>query len=1093
MCPNTEDNQSLQITIDFDTPKWPDQSLFPLNLKALSRTVRSVVYTDIEESSEYIIITGFTSLSNLIDLFGTKDFKSNRLVRILIGFEPNIKGRKKYPRLGLDKEIKDYWLKRGLSIMQGGAVMHLIDKINRGLLEFRFRDKLHAKIYVGDQFAVMGSSNFSNNGLASQEEANIRVKNNYTNPFEQQQYKDIKLIADSYYEDSEPYNEKVIDLLRNLISKASWEEALARAIAEVLEGNWLNEYKDIISKLERTRLWPTQWKGLAQAISILQSHSNVLIADPTGAGKTKLCTSVVLSLQHWLYDIGKNYRTESVIVCPPLVLEKWGREFKAFNRINHTQISHGLLSNSTGQNRKKLIEDLNLANILVIDEAHNYLSSESNRTNLIKDNRADYKILVTATPISRKVEDILRLIDLLDVDNLTDIDFINYQELVLKPYLRNKPENIRNLRKFISKFTVRRTKKGLNKEIEKDEKSYHNNLGATCKFPKQRELTYSTTESKKDKEIVHEINELSKQIKGITYLTRFNKPKFEVSSEDTLRSIIQQRLHGSKQLSIYVIRARLRSSKVALVEHIEGSKKAMEEFEFDGKNNDSGDKLGVLRKILESGELPSIYQKFKKEYFPDWLTDIEAYQQACQREYDIYNKISQLAKKLSNSRELGKVAEMALISAHHDKILAFDSTVITLYYFRKLFLEHYPEKEILVASGSETDAGSQKIMEYYRLESEHNGKCIALCSDKMSESVDLQKASCVFLLDTPSVLRVVEQRIGRADRMDSMHAAIDIYWPVDSEEYAMKTDERLFATNEMVEQIYGANFDLPEALKERRFEQLNSTKDMIREFKEFVDKDESWTGIHDSFQFIVDLKEGKTALIKEELYEQFRNVSSEVKTKVSFIKCESNWCFIALRGGKNKSPRWYFIDGQNDIHTDYPDVCQHLREGLSGESVSIPWDQDSLRQYIVFFRTKERELLPPKKKRALEVVEYILIMKLKNKKIDADIKVSYQEMLNAIMGKSNEVFDYERLAEEWIQILQPILKRKRELLRRKKTILNLASLKNDYKEIQFEPDQLSEMIEGCILGEDIDKRIAACIIGISNNTLQQTSEGEEQF
>ncbi|RZJ81535.1 MAG: hypothetical protein EOO47_03915 [Flavobacterium sp.] len=59
-----------------------------------------------------------------------------------------------------------------------------------------------------------------------------------------------------------------------------------------------------------------------------------------------------------------------------------------------------------------------------------------------------------------------------------------------------------------------------------------------------------------------------------------------------------------------------------------------------------------------------------------------------------------------------------------------------------------------------------------------------------------------------------------------------------------------------------------------------------------------------------------------------------------------------------------------------------------------------------------------------------------------------------------------------------MLKFKRETNRRKKIILNLANLKNSYKEINLEIEQLFDMLEQCILGEDIDKRIAACIIGV---------------
>lgn len=91
---NGETNKPIQTFIDFDSPRWPEQKLFPLNIKSQDRAVQQVVYPDIEHSTEYIIITGFTSLSNLIDLFGSKDFNKNRIVKILIGFEPNIKGRK---------------------------------------------------------------------------------------------------------------------------------------------------------------------------------------------------------------------------------------------------------------------------------------------------------------------------------------------------------------------------------------------------------------------------------------------------------------------------------------------------------------------------------------------------------------------------------------------------------------------------------------------------------------------------------------------------------------------------------------------------------------------------------------------------------------------------------------------------------------------------------------------------------------------------------------------------------------------------------------------------------------------------------------
>lgn len=1071
-----------QIQINFDTHRWPEQEHFPLNLAAHKRTVQSIVYEDISQSEEYLILTGFTSLSNLIDFFGSQEFEMLKKVRILIGFEPNMRGRKKYPIVKLDKEIKEYWIKKGLSVMLGGAVMNLIEKINRKEIQFKFKDRLHAKLFVGDNYAVLGSSNFSKNGLNDQDEANIRVCKN--DDHEQKQYNDIKLIGESYWEDSVDYNQKIIELLQNLIQQVTWEEALARAISEILEGEWLESYREILEKLQNAKLWPTQWKGLAQAMTILQSQSNVLIADPTGAGKTKMCTSLVLSLQHWLFESGRSHHTSALAICPPLVVGKWKEEFRSQNRICEVE-SMGILSNSGEAKRKEIIGNLEIAKILTIDEAHNYLSPHSNRTETIKKNQADFKILVTATPISKRLEDLLQLIELLDVDNLSDDHFIDYCNLVLK---RNKrsDQHIDQLRNFISKFTVRRTKRALNIEIEKEPESYRNRLDKVCKFPKQIEKTYTTKETFEDKKIVDQINDLASGIKGVTHLIKFNKPDFDISKEESKKSYIDNRISAGKALCVYQIRAALRSSHVALVEHIEGTKSAQEHFKFSGKSNTSGDKIAAIQKIISKNQLPYKSSIFKSEFFPYWLTNLDQYIEAVENDLRIYQKIAALAKQLSGEREKGKLDELVRIHKKHSFVLAFDSTVITLYYLRKLFSELYPDRKLLIATGSEKDKESERVMQVFSLTSESKDGMIALCSDKMSESVDLQKASTVVLLDLPSVLRIVEQRIGRADRMDSLHKEIEIYWPNDSHEYSLKADKRIVDTNAIVDKIYGANINIPEELKDKHFEKIDSIDNIIDEYKQFEDKDESWSGFNDSFQAVVELKEGKNTLITTDFYNQFKEVRSSIRTRVSFVGSETNWCFIALKGDQERSPRWYFIDHENNIHTDLPDICQQLRYHTSRKSVQLNWQQQSLQTYINHFKRMERDLLPPKKKRALEVAHAILLRQKNRKDYSSEEKESIQRLLDLFAKTPDFIIDYEHFADDWILLLQPLLNEKRANQGRKKKILNLSSLENDRK-ISFHIIDLIRILKNTRITEDIDSKIASCIIGIqsseSNNSL----------
>lgn len=1067
---------NIQIPFDFEVPRWPEHPRFPLNKKVGNNTVEEVIYHDIETSTHYLIVTGFTSLSNLIDYFGSAEFERLKQVRILIGFEPNIRGRRKYQPVKLDKEIKEYWLKKGLSIMSGGAVMRLIQKIDEAKVEFKYRDKLHAKLYVGDEYAILGSSNFSKNGLTTQEEANIRVHREATN--EKAQYEAIKLIAENYYDEAYPYNDKIKELLQNLILQTTWEEALARAIAELLEGEWLSEYKDILEKLKSTSLWPTQWKGLAQAVSILQRQSNVLIADPTGAGKTKLSTSLVLALKHWLYQLGKNYSTDSLVICPPLVVSKWREEFRSLKRIDTAQLSRGLLSNAHLKNKKLVQEYLDIARILTIDEAHNYLSATSQRTKLIKNNRADYKILVTATPISKKVEDLLRLIDLLDPDNLSDENFRTYSELVAKPQLHYQPQHLEELRAFISQFTVRRTKKALNAEIEKEPYRYKNKLDKSCRFPRQVEKIYNTKESKEDIELANQINNLASRIKGVTYLNKFNKPKFEIANEDSIKSYIEKRISSARALSIYMIRSALRSSSVALIEHIEGTQAALDFFGFKGKTQETGNKLQTIRDIMGTGDLPKKYRLFKDKFFPSWLIDKTQYLRACKDDLEIYRQINELAKKFSGKREQGKVEELVRISKKHRFVLAFDSTVISLYFLQHILSQKHAGKAVLVASGSEKDKDSKKVMETFNLLSESNNESIALCSDKMSESIDLQKASAVVLLDMPSVLRIVEQRIGRADRMDSLHDEIEIYWPKDSEEFSLKADKRLVQTNAWVDQIYGSNFNVPDELKLKHFENVETVSDIIQEYKDFVDKDESWTGVTDSFQPIIDLKEGKEALIDPATYENYKGIESSVRTRVSFLASDKNWCFIALRGEKNRSPKWYFIDGEKNIHTEFPEVCRQLRKHLDKSSSGLQWNDQALKKYITFFKEKEIDLLPYKKRRALGVARSILEKSFKRKDIDLQTKGVIEALLQLLKPNNQLSVDYEFLADAWINMLQPHLNEKKETLKRKRTVLNLSSLKQDYKKFDFADKYFTQMLDNTPVTEDIDSKIASCIIGV---------------
>jgi phosphatidylserine/phosphatidylglycerophosphate/cardiolipin synthase-like enzyme len=105
-------------------------------------------------------------------------------------------------------------------------------------LRVRFVDstphRLHAKIYVGDTAATLGSSNFTANGLRLQLEANTR----FEQASDRARYEETATVAENFWGIGEDWNEEFLALLEAMLAVVSWQEALARACADLLEGQW---------------------------------------------------------------------------------------------------------------------------------------------------------------------------------------------------------------------------------------------------------------------------------------------------------------------------------------------------------------------------------------------------------------------------------------------------------------------------------------------------------------------------------------------------------------------------------------------------------------------------------------------------------------------------------------------------------------------------------------------------------------------------------------------------------------------------------------------------------------------------------------
>ncbi|MBF9140307.1 SNF2-related protein [Hymenobacter properus] len=1083
---------------------WPDHSKFPVNYPPERRQVFPLLEADLRASPDFLAVTGFTSLSFIIELFGLIDLPEGHRVRLTLGFAPEGRARKNWPKVAVAQEIRNYWLERRFSIIQLGAVLRTAQLLREGRLQVRAADHLHAKIYIGAEHATVGSSNLSDNGTRYQPEANLRVARTSAHLHEREQYDDCKLAATNFWDSSTTYTPALLELLEKLIQPTSWQEALARAVAELRRGKWLAKIEQLLWEAKAIPLWPSQRDGLAQALLILHAQGNVLIADPTGSGKTRLISTLRLALMQQLIERGHGSRANVVVVSPPAVCEDWLTELRDVGMLSAYPVSMGKLSNPKQPSYLKARADLALADILIVDEAHRFIRATSNRSEALGAHAGQYAILATATPINQRPQDLLRLLELLDVDNLPDDQLAAYKRLWQSRFGTINRNMLGQLRDYVRQFLVRRTKRQLNENIALEPDAYRNRLGERCRFPLAVGEWYQVESSAEDLARIAQINQLATQLRGLLHLRRVRPPVYSLNTEAEIREYFTQQVRLASHLNEYLVRHRLRSSTPALLELIYGTAEAAEyNGGFQTTKKPTGNMIGRLRGVLQ-GEpgrlLPRINAVFNPKWFPEqqWLWDRDAYVQACEDEMATYEAIGTLARQLQPSREHSKARLLYGLLATHPLVLAFDQRLITLDYLRHLIDQaDRPSVTAYVVSGHDKKAQAQ-LRSDFALGSAKK-QTVALCSDAVAESINLQQASAIVLLDMPGVLRLAEQRQGRVERLDSPHTTINIFWPRDPELLQLNADQRLREVIGVAHALIGGNLDLPtepEALvhsdeilgEEELFDALRPEAVAQREASQ-------WAGLTDSFQLVRELVEGPTALVPPEVYAQVADLTAGALCRINLLASPTPWSFFALPGEASRPPRWVLWrpNAEPNFTTDLRTICTHLRETLRPDSVAVsvfdPAVQAHLQAQVILFRQAERALLPPRKARALKVMEFLIKHQVKSARAGSE-RANLLKQAEGLFGDispttsaaSETVPDYDDLAHRCLNLLRPALQSLRERPRRprqKRPLITLNSLRQEPETFpELSETTLTNLLAGVREIPAADYRVVACIVGI---------------
>lgn len=364
---------------------------------------------------------------------------------------------------------------------------------------------------------------------------------------------------------------------------------------------------------------------------------------------------------------------------------------------------------------------------------------------------------------------------------------------------------------------------------------------------------------------------------------------------------------------------------------------------------------------------------------------------------------------------------------------------------------------------------------------------IGLCSDALAEGLNLQGASALVHLDLPSVIRVLEQRIGRLDRMDSPHDRIEVHWPQEPKEFQLRADERLFWRLQEVDDLLGSNVPLPEGFATYDAEKGDyvDVHEIIREVEREAAPDAAITLV-DAFARVRALVLGPDALVPEPVYEAVRQSKAKVLSSVAVVPAADDpWVFLAVGTADRTVPRWVLVEAgaSSEVIGTLDQVADSVRARVSLGPTDIPFDETAARVLEAAVRIAEEHqetLLPRRKRRALEELRYVLerYERTASDERDGERLRIVRHVLGLLERNEREfTVDIGRLADWWLELIRP--EWQEHLARRGiPRPARLRQLRRRLKDAPISTERLSSVRKRQLAIEPLDRRVVAAIVGV---------------
>lgn len=630
----------------------------------------------------------------------------------------------------------------------------------------------HGKAYIGANPSLeevrngvgsVGSSNFTYGGLVSNRELNMLNTDREV----------IKDLIEWFFEQwntSQDFKEEFLSFLKNYVTARSPYEIIAKALYETYKSN----IEASAETLKLKTLYPHQILSFRDASTKLQKHNGVLIADATGLGKTRTALRLALDA---IRD-GKKV----LLIAPKSVLDTtWHDEMEKTN-IYLEHVSSEKLSSDPDN----VAKDYSDRDFIIVDEAHYFRSPSTNRYSALREliiKKNAQIVLATATPVNNSLMDLYFLFSLYLKENCID-DLYNQ---TLKGYFTaNQKRWLQHqkieMEQVLERFIVRHSRE-LAKALDRE---------GRIRFPQRvldvdpRNKYSANIDYQKIDDILNKMNFAFYDLSVDKLAGQMKLPDGEPISkavEEKNREFLKRLI---KMIVIINIFKRLESSTEAfkatlnsMDEYIVKATRYAQQKGYFVPPALKGDPIFSLEEGLPTPE--DLFSKPKYSTIMKTLKltpeEIQEFIGKCKIDRGMIKELLETLPSADNKYASFKdrvrdVAKEIKPNSNNGLIIFSQYTATATYLYNRLMKERLG-LPVMLATGSVCQNGNGKRSNKTRVIKDFQGSGgILVSTDVLSEGQNLQNAQYVVNYDFPWNPVVLIQRVGRIDRMGSLHKKV---------------------------------------------------------------------------------------------------------------------------------------------------------------------------------------------------------------------------------------------------------------------------------------------------------------------------------